>query len=601
MKLKYAILLFLICSSRPLFADDVKFTASANSTSVGTGEQFEVTFTVNSDAERFMPPNLKDFMVLSGPNQSSSMSWINGVSSASISYSYDLMAVRTGEYIIGPAYINVEGHRIASNALKIKVVQGGGVSQNRRVSPQQDAQPITGRTNDIFRQLMIRAVVDQSSAYIGEQITLSYRLYTQVSLIGNNLDKLPDLNGFWSQEIKNPSQQVSWKTEIYNGEKYNVADLKQTILFPERSGDLVIDPLSMTFTVRQSEQATNLIEQFFGAFEDVNYKIKSLPITIHVKPLPIIGKPANFSGAVGAFHIDASLDKNELKANEALNYKFKISGSGNLMLLNAPKMEFPPDFEKYDPTLTDSISENLNGVSGYREYAYLIIPRQEGNFTIPAPKFSYFDPSTGKYVDLTDKAFPVKVNKGIPQGNDATLLPDEQQDIKNVDNDIRYIKTDLPDFIRANDPFFSSVLYFMLLATGPFVWILALALGKWKARYKQDEMKLKSRKANKMAAKHLSDARRHLQSGDATAFYEAVFKGLYGYLSDKLNIPISGLNKASIAAQLQSKLLDEQAVAQLLETLDICEMARFSPISDGATKAVYEKAKNIINDIGTRL
>lgn len=601
MKLKYAILLFFICCSSILLADDVKFIASASSTAVSTGELFEVTFTINSDAERFMPPDLKNFRVLSGPNQSSSMSWINGVSSASISFSYDLMAVKTGEYTIGPSYINAGGHRLASNTLKIKVVQGAAVPQNQRTQPQQDAQPITGKTNDISRQLMIRAAVDKTSVYMGEQITLSYRLYTQVSLIGNNLDKLPDLNGFWNQEIKNPDQQVSWRTEIYNGEKYNVADIKQTILFPERSGDLVIDPLSMTFTVRQSEPSNSLIERFFGAFEDVNYKIKSPPVTIHVKPLPATGKPDGFSGAVGSFHIDASLDKNELKANEALNYKLKISGSGNVMLLNAPKIEFPADFEKYDPQVSDSISENLNGVSGSREYAYLLIPRHEGNFTISPVKFSYFDPSSGSYVSLTTKAFQIKVNKANPETNNTTLLPADQQDVKTLGNDIRYIKTARPGLDPVNGTFYRSALYYLLLAAGPLACLLAFAFRKWRAQYESDHIKVKSRQANKLAAKHLANAQRQLLAGNTQAFYEAVFKGIYGYLSDKLNIPVAGLNKESIARQLHLRSLDEQLIHQLVETLDLCEMARFAPMADLSEQNVFEKAKNIINDIETKL
>lgn len=603
MKLKFPILLLFLLLSNLLFADDVKFTVSASKTQVGTGEQFELTYTINTNASRFSPPDLRDFRILSGPNQSSSMTWINGVSSASTTFSYDLMAVQAGEYTIGPAYINAEGSRHTTvNILKIKVVQGKSVPPNNQPAQQNDIdQQKNGEGTNISSQLMIRASVDKTNVYIGEQITVNYRLYTQVSLVGNSLDKLPDLNGFWSQDIKKTGDDVTWKTEMYNGEKYNVADLKQTILFPERSGKLIIDPLSMTFTVRQAEATNNLIDQFFGAFEDVNYKIKSTPVTIHVKPLPETGKPDGFSGAVGTFNINAAVDKQELKANEALNYKLKISGSGNINLLNAPKIDFPAGLEKYDPQLKDSISETQNGVSGSREYNYLLIPRHSGGFMLSPVKFSYFDPVTEKYVSLTTRSFQVKVNKGNPEENTSALFPGDQQGIKTLNNDIRYIKTDFPNRLRVNGTFYGSSLYYFLLATGPLVFLLAFAYRKWHTNHNIDQVKVKSRKANKLAAKHLANAQKQLQAGNNQAFYEAIFKGIYGYLSDKLNIPVSGLNKETIARHLRMQLLDEPVIQQLLETLDLCEMARFAPVSDFEEQAVFEKAKNIINDIEIKL
>jgi hypothetical protein len=597
MRFKFAIILLLIFCTGFTRADDVKFTASASKTEIGTEEHLEVTFTVNRNVNDFTPPKFTNFRILSGPNQSTSMSWINGVSSASTSFSYILVPLQEGEFTVQPASINVKGQQFNSNPLYIKVFKGKGTgassAQKSRGSQQQEMR-VSRRIEDINKQVMIRAVVDKTNAYVGEQIILSFKLYTQLALSGSNLDKIPALNGFWSQDINNANQQIEWRTEIYNGQEYNVADLKQTILFPERPGTLTIDPLEMTLLVRQFSGGNSIIDQFFGSYEDVKHSLKSKALKINVKPLPDTGKPDGFAGAVGQFNFEALTDKQELQANEALNYKLKITGSGNIPLINAPALNFPPDFEKYDPKVKDDYRESANGISGSREYEYLLIPRHPGDYTIDAFNFSYFDPQTGKYVDLKSNDFPIKVNPGKAENEAKVVLPQNQQSI--TDNDIRYIKTDSPKLRRVDESFYGSQLFYFMLASGPFAFLIALALKKWIKNRVGNMADQQNKKANKLAIKYLNDARQEI-NGDIKLFYDAIYKGLYNYLSYKLNIPFANLNKEAIALQLQSKDVDQQLINKLIQTLDQCEMARFAPLKDQSVSDVYNSAKTTIKNI----
>lgn len=611
MKRRYSILLLLLLNTSLLFAADIRFTASVSKTEVGTTEQFEVTFAVNGNGDHFTPPSFNGFLVVSGPNVSTSMSVINGTASSSMAYSYELVAVKEGTYTIGAATMVVNGKLLHTDPIKIKVKKGQAPAQNNQVATQQRGGGGGGGANgnvtihqagtNISKSLFIKASVDKTSVYLGEQITLTYKLYTKVALVGSQPDKLPDLNGFYTEDIKNPDQTVKWRTETYQGSKYNVADMKQSILFPEHPGNITIDPISMQFVVRESASSGDPFDQFFGSYNDINYKIKSVPVIIHVKPLPEAGKPAGFGGAVGKFSISNSLDKNELKSNEPLNYKVKVTGTGNIKLLKPLSPEFPTDFEKYDPKTEDDIAIKGNGISGSRSYTYLLIPRHEGNFNLAPIKFSYFDPSTARYVTLPTKGFAVKVNKGISESNVTAYSGADKQDVKTLNKDIRYIKTASGNITKKGEGFYDSDLYYGLLAFGPFLFLGALVYGKWYERNNSDIVKVKSRKAGKIAAKHLASAKAQLSANNSKAFYENVFKGLYGYLSDKLNIAAADLNKEKITTELKARSLDEALINELQDTLDLCDMARYAPVSGISEQQMFDKAKNMINDIEDKI
>jgi hypothetical protein len=620
MNLKYYISLLLLFCTTTLFAQGVKFTASVDKNEVGTTEQFEITFTVNANGEKFTPPALTGFLVVAGPNVSQSMSIINGASSSAIAYSYDLVPVKEGTYTIGAATIVVNGKQLSTSPIKIKVVKGLSNAQNAAARQQQQMQqqmqqqaqgqgqrqasaPTVGKSKNISRDLYIKADVTKKDVYVGEQIILSYRLYTRVGLAGNQLQKMSDLNGFYSQEIKSPDQNAHWRVETINGIRYNVTEIKQNILFPEHAGNITIDPMIMDFVVREQVASNDPFDNFFGggSFNDVKYTIKSQPAVIHVKPLPDAGKPIGFGGAVGNFTVSSSLDKNNIKANEPINYKIRISGKGNLKLLKAVSPEFPVDFEKYDPTVKDTITDNIEGEKGTRVYNHLLIPRHGGDFTIDPVKFSYFDPATHQYTTLHTKGFPVKVEKTATENNVTSIGDATKQDVKLLNKDIRYIKTDGSDIEMQGDGFFGSGAYYFLLALGPLLFIGALVYGKWYEMTNSDAVKVKSRKAGKIAAKHLASAKAQLTANNKKAFYENVIKGLYGYLGDKLNIAAADLNREKIATELQARELDEPIINDLLDTLDLCDMARFAPVSGVTEQQVFDKAKNTINNIEEKI
>jgi hypothetical protein len=604
MKMKRYLWLVLLLWSAAVFGQGTKVTASVSSGQVGTGEYFEITFTVNGNIEKFSPPDFTGFQVLGGPNQSSSMTSINGNTAVSMSLSYELMPVKEGEYTIGPATMVVNGKQLRSNAVRVKVVKGKSVPQNSQPNAgggaRQGAKAAEGNSSDISKRLFIRAMANKTNVYQGEGLAVTYKLYTNIELVDNALDKLPDFNGFWSQEIKNNDPNVRWQTETYQGNRYNVAVLKEIILFPERSGKLTLDPLAMTFLVRQavsSGDSNDPFDAFFGSYKDVKYKIKSSPVTINVKPLPEAGKPEGFEGAVGNFTIAAAVDKRELKANEAVNYMLKISGSGNLKLLKAPVVNFPSDLEKYDPKVTDHLTENLNGVSGSREYGYLLIPRHEGNYTIDPLKFSYFNPAAQKYVTLSAGPFTLKVARGAPGSNVTAYSSANQRDIKMLAKDITYIKTDGPALHQKGSSFYGSAAYYILLCTGPLLFLIAVAYRKRYRENNRDQVKVRGRNANKVAAKHLASAKKQLLAGDKKLFYQDIYRGLYQYLSDKFNIAAAELNKDHIRDRLTDSGINDQLINQLTETLDLCEMARYAPVTGISEQEVFDKAKSIINDI----
>jgi hypothetical protein len=602
MKKRFYIILFLLLWTTLLFAGDIKLTASVSKSQVGVGEQFEIDFTLNGTGTRFTPPDFSAFQLISGPNESVSATIINGASLVNTTYGYILSATKEGTFTITAAAIVVNGHTLISNPLKIKV-QGQAPPQ-QKPQPQAAAPPddnTSVNTKDLAKSLFIKADVSKTKVYTGEQIIVRYKLYTRVDLIANQLDKAPDLNGFWSQDVAGKNPNAVWSAETYNGARYSVAVIKQTILFPQHSGDLTIDPLAMTFLVRMKLPPRKFMVNPYGNFQDVKFQVKSLPVVIHAAPLPVAGKPADFSGAVGSFSVYTDVDKKELKANETINYTFEVKGSGNLNLINAPRIMPPADFEKYDPKTTDRITVDSNGMSGSRQYNYLLIPRHQGNYKLDPAKFTYFDPAAKRYVTLPTNAFDIKVDKGDVQVNVPVFNSADQQDIKMLGNDIRYIKTSVADLYKDGGGFYNSSLYYMLLMLGPLSFAGAFFYRRWRTSYNSDLVLVKNRKAGRIAAKHLADANKELAAGNKVAFFDAIAKGLYGYLSDKLDIPIADLNKDNIADRLKARSVTDPVIQQLNDTMDSCQMARFAPVSGISQQQVFENAKNIINEIEEKL
>jgi len=611
---KYIVLIILFLTKLNIIvAEDIKFSASASSTTVGTGQQFSVTFSINTGGgSNFKAPSFKGFSVLSGPNQSSSSSTqiINGSFSQTVSYSYTyyLQAGNEGTYTIGPAYINVGGKTYESNPITIKVVKDNSASQNRSNQGNnqgQNQQTASFSDKDIF----IRASISNASPYMGEQIIVTYKLYTSVGISQYSINKTPSNKGLWTEDLTKENERPKQYKEYIDGKQYIVAEIKKVAMFPQESGNLTIEPLEVDVIAQIPIQRrrTNTIFDFFddpfgSSVQNIKKTIKSNSSVIRVKPLPAAGKPDDFSGAVGNFTFSSNLSKNEVKANDAINLKITVSGRGNIKLIDKFDITFPTDFETYDPKITDNINKSDNGISGTKTFDYLLIPRNQGNFTIKPIKFTYFDLNKGKYVTLTSPEYNIKVDKGDGKASATTLTTVNKEDIKYIGSDIEHIKTKPNKLKPEGQFFFLSKLYFTLLVIPVILFIAALIFRRKHLKLRGNVALLRNKKATKIARNRLKKAQKFLQNNERNNFYNEISQALWGYLSDKFNIPLAELSMESVNQSLQNKLVDTATIEQLISVLNNCEFARFTPESESLNmKKIYNEAIDIIKKIENEL
>ena len=587
--------IFLVQS---LLAQDPVFTATTSRSQVGVGEQFQITYALNGNGGNFRSPDMRDFAILSGPNQSSSMSFVNGNMSQSLTFSFVLAAQREGKFTISPASIVVNGKTINSKPLVIEVVKNPSSAQQQHRNNDAEAND----NSDLF----LRASIDKSKVYVGEQLTVTFKLFTKVSIVQNAMSKAPVFNGFWSEDVIS-SGQTTLHPEVYEGVQYQVAELKKTILMPQRSGTLEISEMVWDFVkrVQQRNRSNNIFDQFFGGgYQDVRVTAKSKVLKIEVLPLPLAGKPADFTGAVGDFGIESRLSSmgKKLKSNDATNLYITISGKGNLKLIDPFKLKLPPEIESYDAKINDKISTSVNGVSGSRTFDYLMIPRHSGSYKIPSVSFTYFDISKKNYITLNTPEFSIEVEKGNSQESDAnSIITNAKEDVKILGNDIRYIKTKSLLTKKGKD-FFGSTLFYLLLILPAILFLVFLAFYKNYTARMQDTANIKSKKATKIAKKRLEIAAKHLQAGSFDAFYNELFKAINGYLSDKLNISQAELSKENIREILLKKGTNEQAINDLIDTLNKSEFARFSPVkTNTAMQGDYDNTIGTISKIEAEL
>jgi hypothetical protein len=589
-------------------ADDISFTAKANRNKIGTGETVQITYTINSNANNFKAPAFNGFKVIGGPNQSSSFQWVNGKTSQSLSISYVLLAEKEGTYTFKGATIDAGGKTYTSNEITLEVVKGNPPQQQQQAQPKQNPifdpfdpfgnqpQQQQTQTQDLKDDIYIKVNVDKKSAYIGEQITATYKIYTRVDIVSNSVKKLPALNGFWSQDIDNKGQ-AQLVRETVDGVQYYVAELKKTILFPQRPGILEIDPLEMDMVLRlrSNNRSRSIFDQFFGGYQDVAYTVKSKPVKIEVKALPEKNKPESFTGAVGKYQLESKINKTKLKANEAITLSYVLSGKGNIKLVEAPKPEFPSDIESYDPKVKDNINVSATGVTGSRTFEYLLIPRHQGIYTIEGLNFSYYDPATGKYENIRTADHVIEVEKG---DNEEAIVSSgiAKQDIQVLGSDINFIKTETI-LEQKKNYFIGSVLFYILWLLPLVIFIAAWIIRNRYIESQKDTAKVNFKQANKIAAKHLAQAKKQLEANAANVFYEEVFKALYDYISFKLNIEKSQLNKESIRERLMEKQVSADSIQQLINTLDQCEFARFAPSAAIPMQQIYSQAEQCINKL----
>lgn len=609
-KLKYKpvflglVLHLLLLTSSNIFAAEITFIASINKNPVGTNEQFSITYTLNTQGSNFQAPALRDFNVLSGPNQSTSMQFINGNMSQSVSFTYYLTANSEGTFRIDPATINVNGGKVKSNSLTINVVKGQK-AQSGAQQQKSDAVDAGVNSNSVF----LRVIVNKTNVYRGEGILATFKLYTKVNLVNFSVDKLPTFNGFWSQELKMP-QKLDLTTENYNGEMYSVAIVKKVLLFPQQSGTLTIEPMESSCIARiqtQRKRSNNPFDifndpffndPFFGSAQDVKVNVKSLPVKITVKDLPQESDNA-FKGAVGTFSMQATSDNDKVKANDAINLKIKISGKGNLKLIDAPEVEVPTDFEKYDPKVSDNTNISESGVSGSKTFEYLLIPRHEGEYSIDPIKFTYFDLDKKQYVQLHSSEFKITV-KGISGDAGAAqsvATSQNKTDIKLLGKDISFIKTGKLT-TKAVSTFYLSALYYLLFVIPFAALIILIFFIRRRNKLAGDAEYMRSSRATKMAHKRLAIAKKMIDAKKDDSFYEEISKALYGYASDKLNINFSEMTKENLKQKLISRNIPDTITEKIISTIDLCELAQYAPLTqNNDTHKIYAEAAAIITEL----
>ncbi|MCK9408438.1 MAG: BatD family protein [Bacteriovoracaceae bacterium] len=579
-----------------LFAQDVSFTAGVDKNPVAADEQFTLEFTVTTSGaspKNFRTPDFGKVLVLSGPNQSTSMQIINGSVTSSQTFSYILQAREPGKMTIGAATIEISGNQYKSNPIELTVTKSSGKKQQQAKSAQ-------GEAVDIGDNLFLRAIVDRSRVYQGEQITVTYKIYTRARIVNYSINKLPTMTGFWGEELQLP-QQVSLSNEVINGKQYQVGVLKKMALFPTQSGSLDINPMELTCQVQvQSRRRSNDIfdqffnDPFFGA-QTANVPLKSDPVKVTVLPLPQSPVPESFQGAVGKFTLTASLNKRRSKTNEPISLKATISGSGNVKILEAPKLHLPSDFEQYDPKVKEDIERTGSAISGTKTFEWLIVPRYPGDKKIPALEFSYFDVGQRRYVTLRTNEFNVVVEKGSAEAP-QTASGLSKEDVRLLNQDIRFIKTDAGSFHQKDKELFDPVAAATITVI-PFVAFLGLMFYRQKALSEMsDVVTFRSRKALKIAAKKLANAKQLMNANNSEAFYAEVSTAMWQYVSDKLSIDRAELSIDNVTQTLQEKRVSAELTQKIKELLEACEFSRFAPGSSSQEEKnkMYEMASSII-------
>ena len=570
---------------------------------VAMGDQFRLGFTLNERGTDLQLPDLSNFDVLVGPStsQSSSIQIINGktTQTSSFSYIFILRAKKEGKFSIRPASIKVGGKTYESNSLNIEVVkaqpqqsagqQGGGQPNNQQ---QQDDVPAGNVSKD---NLFVRVAVDKTNVSKGEQILATVKLYISqnVPLDGFDEVKLPSYEGFWTKDIDVPTQ-VNFTREVYNGKIYQVGILKKTILFPQQTGNIRIDPFEITCLVRQRvRQQQGFFDDFFDNYRIIKAKVVSDPVTINVRDLP--NQPANFSGAVGNFSFSGSMDKTSAKSNEAMTLKLVVSGSGNLNLINPPKIELPQDFEAYEPKTSDKTIASDNGLSGSVSFEYLFIPRYAGDFTIPAVKFVFFNPSSRQFETKSTEAFKISISKGNDDPNSGVVNSYSKEDVKMIGKDIRFIKQNKVKLKPKGSSFYGTFEFYGIFILSTVAFAVFYVLNRKKIEESKNLTLVKNKRANKVAIKRLKEASGFLKNNQAERFYEAVIKALWGYLSDKLSIPMADLNRETAATSLLGKGIDQEVVTELMKIIDDCEFARYAPAAfSGTMNEIYDGAAKVM-------
>lgn len=569
---------------------------------VQNGQQFSITYQVNAGGGEFAVPSFKGFYKLMGPqtSYSSNTQIINGKWSQQTSYSYTyyLQAMESGKFVIPPAQFTLKNNTYYSDSLRIEVI-GSGAAPRGNVQ-QQGNNAVQGeeRVEAGGENISLALILSKKDSYIGEGILATVKLYARQDLSGISEIKYPSFTGFMKADLVTPPLS-SLKQEEINGTIYGTGVIQQFLLYPQVTGEITIDPVQITVLVQQKAGNSDpFFGDFFSTYQTVQKAVVSKAVKINVRPLPGI-KPDDFSGVVGSMALTASVNKDSVNVNDAVNYKIIVSGTGNLKLAEAPKLNLSPDIETYDPKITDNLKNGASGTTGQKIFEYLLIPRHYGDYTIPPLTYSYFNTSTGKYEQLMTKTFNFYARKGDEQNAGITVYGGvSKQDVRYVGKDIRFIKSDTGKLRKTANLLVSKRSFYSMYAIALILFLAVLFVRREHIRRNADIAAVKNRKAAKVAVKRLREASACIKRGESDRFYEEILKALWGYLSDKLNIPVSELTRTNAVTTLQDKGASEEKIREMTDILDKCEYARYAP-SAAATEvtAIYDGASRFIRSI----
>lgn len=583
--MKKLVLLYVLFSSIATFAQ-VQFEAKVSKNSLGLNERLRVDFTMNADGDNFTPPDFDGFKVVNGPMQQVSQSWINGKVTFNKSYSYFLMPTRRGTATIDQASIEINGQTYKTSPIKVNITAAIDIPKNPQDAPQ----------ISVDDAIHLVAEVSKSNPYINEPITVVYKLYFSYNIGISNwreLDK-PKYNDFWSQNID--IKQLKVEDGTYNGEKIRVVTLRKTVLYPQKSGKLAIEPLSMDIDMEIPTNRRTMFGQYVTT--QINKHVSAGAKTIKVKALPENGKPDDFTGAVGSFKFEATPSKTTLKHGESLDLKVAVSGTGNLKLFDLPKPVVPTALEMYDPVHKENVNSPLSGMTGSISDSYTIIPQFKGEYPVKPMSFSYFDLKSQRYKTIVSPEIMVKVLDG-PESTEAvaTQNPDENTTKKAISAASKFefikLKTKLKP-IKQPDFFGSSLFYGLILV--PFLCIPVLMFFRSKKEARAgDVVGNRIRRSNKLAKKYLSEAKKQVQNKEL--FYIALEKALHNFLKAKLHIETSEMSKETIRAILLERKANEQTVSEFIKLVENCEFARYAPSSSSAIQSDFDKAVGLISEL----
>ena len=572
---------------------------------VAADEQFNVTFIIEGEnsPSGFTWDSGSDFQVLWGPQSGRSMSTqiINGkrTTSSQTTYTYVLRPTGTGKFNIPTATAKVKGKEIRSESKTIEVAAAGAASS--RPQTQQGGASRSQQTGVADEDIFMTLELSRTNVVVGEPITATLKLYQRVNVAGFENVSFPDFNGFWSQEIEAPTN-IEFSREVYEGQIYNSALLRKFILIPQQQGAVKINPAEMVclVNIRVASAGNSIFDGFFDDYRTIRKRVATKPLTVNVSPLPA-GAPASFGGGVGTFEISAKLSKDTLKTHEAGSLLVTVTGKGNVSLLEAPKVSFPPDMEVYDTKVSDRIDKS--GLNGVRYYEFPFIPRSYGDFVIEPIKYSYYDVNTKRYVTLETPAIPLTVERGNEtDGGGVVISGPSQKDVRTLGSDIRFISTKAPGLASKGAFFVGSPSFWIITVLIFVVAAICWAAFRKLAARRADVVGTKTRKATKMALKRLQLAGTFLKQNLYTAFYEELHKALIGFISDKLNMPMAEQSKERMAEALKEKNVNETLVAKFIAILDACEFARYSPdAGHDAMAAHYDEAVEIISSMDSEM